>query len=102
MTASFLDFSSTNGLDLRSSGVQEGSRYCIDTQTWKKAVDSGVDAPRVKLESTHEAALKSVDLETLKKWKAEQDNDSGTIWPRDKVSGATRQSGEIGGKQPKS
>lgn len=55
----------------------------------------------MKLESTHEAALKSVDLETLKKWKAEQDNDSGVIWPRDKASGAVKQSREIGGKEPK-
>jgi hypothetical protein len=70
--------------------------------TWKKAVDSGVDAPRVKLEATHEAALGSVDLETLKRWKAEQDNDSGVVWPRDKVSGGMRQSGEIGGREPKS
>ena len=82
--------------------MKEGSRYCIDAQTWKKAVDSGIDAPRVKLESTHEAALKSVDLETLKKWKAEQDNDSGVIWPRDKTSGSVKQSREIGGKEPKS
>ncbi|KAJ4299502.1 hypothetical protein N0V90_004747 [Kalmusia sp. IMI 367209] len=102
LTAAFLDFSSKNGFDLRSSGVEPGSRYCIEARIWKQAVDAGIqDVPRVKLEATHEAALQSLGLDTLKKWKAEQDNDSGVVWPKDQVGGAVRESGEIGGKEPR-
>ena len=64
-------------------------------------MDGGAEA-RVKLECTHEAALKGVGLDELKKWKAEQDNERGVEWPKDKTSGVVRQSGEIGGEQPKS
>lgn len=59
------------------------------------------DAPRVKLEATHEAALKSVGLDTLKRWGAEWDNDRGVVRPGDARSGSVKQSGEIGGKEPK-
>ncbi|KAL5372571.1 hypothetical protein DPSP01_013406 [Paraphaeosphaeria sporulosa] len=54
LTASFLDFSSKQGLDLRGAGVKEGSRYCIDTALWKKAVDGGIKDVQVKLEASHE------------------------------------------------
>ncbi|KAF1978966.1 hypothetical protein BU23DRAFT_563832 [Bimuria novae-zelandiae CBS 107.79] len=101
MTAPFLDFSSANGLDLRSAGVKEGSRYCIDAGSWKKAVESGVDAPMVKLEVTHEEALKSVDMEVLRKWGAKQDIDGGGVWPKEVAERWARESGDIGGREPK-
>jgi len=60
------------------------------------------DAPRVKLECTHEAALESVGMDVLGRWKADQDIDSGAVWPKDTKGGVGKQSGEIGGKEPKS
>lgn len=67
-------------------------------------MDSGIEGvPRVKLEATHEKALESVGIEELRKWRAEHDNESGVVWPRDGKSAGvlTRESGEIGGKEPK-
>lgn len=57
----------------------------------------------MKLECTHEAALKSVGLDTLKKYAGAQDLEqkSATL-PKEGKDGFTRESGEIGGKQPKS
>ncbi|KAJ4374860.1 hypothetical protein N0V83_001938 [Neocucurbitaria cava] len=92
LTSSFLDFCASNSddTDIRTSttgAVGPGSRYCIDASTWKKAVDKGIEeVPRVKLESTHEAALKSVGLDVLKKWTAEPDGRNGNA-----VAGRSRE-----------
>jgi hypothetical protein len=58
---------------------------------------------RVKLEATHESALESTRIEELRKWAAGQDNEGGVVWPGDGKSGGglTKESGEIGGKEPK-
>lgn len=104
LSAAFLDFSAKHlSLDLRKSGIKENDRYCIDIKTWQNVVAGGDDAaiPRVKLENTHEAALKSVGLDELKKWKAEQDNERGVEWTKDKRSGVVKESQEIGGKEPR-
>lgn len=57
--------------------------------------------PKVKLEGTHVAALDVVNLDVLKKWAAGQDVDRGVEWTKDKRSGFVRESGEIGGKEPR-
>lgn len=59
--------------------------------------------PKVKLESTHEGALRSVDLNVLKKFAASQDNASlhGATRPTDGTKGWVRESKEIGGKEPR-
>lgn len=64
--------------------------------------------PRVKLECTHESALKDVDLGLLEQWRAEMDSEknqdlgTGVRHPKDNPSqGLVRHSQEIGGKEPK-
>lgn len=72
VTEPFLAFSRTVGNDLltprpeyRFAGLKAGDRWCLCALRWKEALDAGV-APPVVLEATHEAALRIVDLETLK------------------------------------
>lgn len=102
LTDGFLDFSANRGLDLRKQGVGPGQRYCLEAARWKDALSGGVDeegVPKVKLSSTHEAALGSVGMEQLKRWAAEGDVEKGVVWPGSR--GAIRESGVIGGKEPK-
>jgi uncharacterized protein (DUF2237 family) len=102
LTNAFLDFSSSNGTDLRKAGVGPGQRFCLEASTWKSAADKGIkEVPRVKLESTHEGALKSVDLNTLKRWAAEQENQGKVVRPGESKESFARESSEIGGKEPK-
>jgi uncharacterized protein (DUF2237 family) len=102
LTNAFLDFSSTTGTDLRKAGVGPGQRFCLEASSWKGAVDKGIDeVPRVKLESTHEGALKSVDLSLLKKYAAKQENQGKVVWPGEGQERWARESGSIGGKEPK-
>ncbi|MFV8823700.1 DUF2237 family protein [Thauera sp. WH-2] len=72
VTDAFLDFSRSVGNDLstprpehRFAGLRAGDRWCLCALRWKEALDAGV-APPVVLEATHEAALRVVDLGTLK------------------------------------
>jgi uncharacterized protein (DUF2237 family) len=100
LTNGFLDFSSSNGTDLRKAGVGPGQRFCLEASTWKRAADKGIgEVPKVKLESTHESALKSVDLNTLKKWAVEQENQGHVIQPGE--GRFVRESDQIGGKEPR-
>ena len=63
----------------------------------------GDDVPLVKLESTHVKALDQVDLGLLRKWAAGQDNQGvhGAARPKEGGQGWARESGEIGGEEPK-
>lgn len=100
VTNSFLDFSASHGLDLRSKGIGPGQRYCLEATRWRDACENGVEeVPRVKLECTHAKALDTVGLDRLRQYSAEQDNFSGVVWPGQR--GSMRESGEIGGKEPK-
>lgn len=102
LTAAFLDFSASNGTDLRECGVQPGTRFCMAASQWKSALDIGIDeVPRVKLESSHEAALKNVDLPTLKKYAAHADNSKDVVLAKEGREEWARESGEIGGKEPR-
>jgi hypothetical protein len=85
-----------------SAGVTVGQRFCVDAKSWKGIADKGgEDVPRVKLEATHEAALKSVGLDVLKKYKAEQDQRRVGGAERPGTGGLVKDSQEIGGKEPK-
>jgi hypothetical protein len=103
LTTSFLDFSASQGSDLRGSPA--GARICADAKLWKRAVDKGIeDVPRVKLEGTHEAALESVGIDVLKKYAAGQDNGGAerrVAKPGQDSRGIVRESQEIGGKEPR-
>jgi len=69
LTQSFLDFASkSGGINLKQMGVRPGQRWCIETSRWQAAFDrEDTKVPPVDLSCTHEAALKKVELETLKK-----------------------------------
>ena len=105
LTSSFLDWTRSQGTDLRKSGIKEGDRLCGYARTWKAALDSGIeDVPRVKLEATHHHALDVVGLDVLKRYAAEQDNDraeSRVVVPKEGVEGVAKVSQEIGGKEPR-
>ncbi|OAL51586.1 hypothetical protein IQ07DRAFT_506527 [Pyrenochaeta sp. DS3sAY3a] len=107
LTASFLDFSARQGTDLRTSGIEPGARLCMQTASWKSAVDKRIDdVPRVKLESTHEGALEGVGLDVLKRYAAGPDRgrEDRVVWPKDTeggTEGLVREHHEIGGKEPR-
>jgi uncharacterized protein (DUF2237 family) len=72
VTEEFLAFSLASGNDLttprpeyRFAGVRPGYRWCLCALRWREALDAGV-APPVVLAATHEAALRIVDLATLR------------------------------------
>ncbi|KAH7076379.1 hypothetical protein BKA63DRAFT_593718 [Paraphoma chrysanthemicola] len=72
LTQTFLDTASKSGVNLKQMGVRPGQKWCVETSKWKEAMEksgSGGDGvPRVRLEATHESALKGVELDELKKW----------------------------------
>lgn len=73
-TEEFLRFSKAVGNDLSTPapesnfpGLKPGDCWCLCLSRWKQALDHG-RAPKIKIESCHESALKLVPLETLKKY----------------------------------
>lgn len=73
MTDQFLEFSRERGNDLSTPvpefefpGLKAGDRWCLCAARWKEALRAGM-APPVVLTATHEAALKIVSLDELKK-----------------------------------
>ena len=76
LTAEFLEFSKAQGNDLTTPhpqfqfpGLKPGDKWCLCAARWLEAFNNGV-APQVVLESTHEATLQIVALETLQKFAA--------------------------------
>lgn len=72
MTADFLAFTKSRGNDLSTPrpaydfpGLTPGDRWCLCVDRWNEALDAGV-APPVVLAATHEKALDTVDLDTLR------------------------------------
>jgi hypothetical protein len=87
-----------------SASLKPEQRYCLEASAWKAMADKGGEGvPRVKLEASHQEALKSVKLEVLKKYEAGRDNAGMHGAARPKEGGETwvRESKEIGGKEPK-
>ena len=73
VTKDFLEFTRSRGNDLMSPaphhgfpGLKPGDRWCLCVSHWKEALDAG-SAPPAILSATHEATLKYVSLEDLKK-----------------------------------
>ncbi|BBC24620.1 hypothetical protein ABRG53_2363 [Pseudanabaena sp. ABRG5-3] len=73
VTEEFLAYTKAQGNDLSTPapifnfvGLKAGDRWCLCASRWKEALDAGV-APPVDLAATHEAALKYVSLDELKK-----------------------------------
>jgi uncharacterized protein (DUF2237 family) len=74
VTDEFLAFTKAQGNDLGTPapmfnfpGLKTGNRWCLCASRWKEALEAGV-APLVDLAATHEAALKIVSLDQLKKY----------------------------------
>jgi uncharacterized protein (DUF2237 family) len=72
VTADFLDYSASRGNDLSMpnpefgfSGLKPGDQWCLCAARWREAMEAGV-APRVVLQATHAAALRTVKLRDLK------------------------------------
>lgn len=79
VTREFLDFSRAQGNDLISAvpaydfpGLKPGDHWCLCIDRWLEALEAGV-APPVILTATHEAVLKTVDLEVLQRHAGETD-----------------------------
>ena len=77
VTQAFLDYSLSQGNDLITprpefnfAGLKEGDKWCVCALRWQEAFDAGV-APRVMLRATHQAALKIVELDDLKRLAAD-------------------------------
>ena len=71
VTQGFLQFSLERGNDLitprpeyQFSGLVPGDQWCLCINRWSEALAANC-APKIKLESTHINALKTVSLETL-------------------------------------
>lgn len=76
VTDAFLVYTRAMGNDLSSpsprfgfAGLKPGDRWCLCAHRWKEAMEAGI-APPVVLEATHEAALRQVTLEDLKRHQA--------------------------------
>lgn len=72
VTDDFLAFSKVRGNDLSTPvpafgfpGLKAGDPWCLCAGRWQEAFEAGC-APRVKLRSTHQAALELCDLGDLK------------------------------------
>lgn len=73
VTEEFLNFTLSQGNDLITPvpefnfpGLKPGDRWCLCATRWREALEDG-QAPPVILAATHEAALKFVSLEDMKK-----------------------------------
>ena len=73
VTAQFLEFTQNKGNDLSTPraefgfpGLRPGDQWCLCAARWQEALDAGV-APKVVLQATHAAALRTVKLADLKK-----------------------------------
>jgi len=73
VTEEFLIFTRSRGNDLTTPapergfpGLKPGDRWCLCATRWREALEAGV-APPVILAATHEAALRYVSLQDLKK-----------------------------------
>lgn len=75
VTEEFLDYSASQGNDLRIVGLTEGCKWCLCTTRWLEAFSAYKDGrvgingvPKVDLEATEDSALRKVDLDTFKQF----------------------------------
>ena len=81
VTNDFLDFTASQGNDLRVAGLTEGCKWCLCTSRWFEAFQAHKDGrigknavPKVQLSATDESALRKVELDTFKQFAAEETN----------------------------
>lgn len=75
VTEEFLDYSASQGNDLRIAGLSEGCKWCLCTSRWFEAFNAFKDGrisrnsvPKVHLEATEDSALRQVDLDIFKEF----------------------------------
>lgn len=84
VTDEFLAFSKSRGNDLSTPvpeyefpGLKDGDQWCLCAERWKEAYRAG-KAPQISLEATHISALEFLDLDVLKEYAVDGDEDSST------------------------
>lgn len=77
----FLDYSASQGNDLRIVGLKEGCKWCLCTGRWFEAFQAYKDGriskngvPQVDLDATEDSALRKVDLDTFKQFAAKAES----------------------------
>ncbi|KPI36491.1 uncharacterized protein AB675_2881, partial [Cyphellophora attinorum] len=77
LTSAFLDYSASQGNNLKEHGVKPGQKWCLCAKRWKEGFDAVAkgqlkesEVPKVHLHASHESALEVVDFKTLKKYAA--------------------------------
>ncbi|PSR78156.1 hypothetical protein BD289DRAFT_377009 [Coniella lustricola] len=75
----FLDFTASQGNDLRPVGLRGGCKWCLCTTRWLEALQAFQDGripknavPKIDLEATEDSVLRKVDLETLRDFAVNQ------------------------------
>ncbi|KAF2434653.1 hypothetical protein EJ08DRAFT_646137 [Tothia fuscella] len=78
VTEEFLDYSASQGNDLRPVGLTEGCKWCLCSGRWLEALEafkagkiSKNGVPKVQLDATEQSALKKINLDELKGFSAE-------------------------------
>lgn len=73
LTDAFLEYTAARGNDLSTPrpqfgfpGLNAGDRWCLCAARWKEASRDGV-APSVVLEASHASALRTIDLQDLRR-----------------------------------
>lgn len=81
MTEEFLEFSKEAGNDLSTPrpefdfpGLKPGDRWCLCLPRWIEAYNNDM-APQIVIEATHASVLEFVDLETLRAFAIDDDDD---------------------------
>lgn len=80
MDQKFLDYTKAMGNDLSTPrawgfpGLKPGDKWCLCQFRWKQAVDAGF-GPKVDLDATNEHALTYLDINLLKEYAIDNDND---------------------------
>ncbi|KAG8533793.1 uncharacterized protein KY384_001534 [Bacidia gigantensis] len=83
LTKEFLDYSASQGNNLRSIGLEPGCKWCLCTARWREAMQAAKDekdpvVPKVFLHATDQSALDNgITMADLKKFAAEGENQSG-------------------------
>ncbi|KAI9659215.1 MAG: hypothetical protein M1831_003797 [Alyxoria varia] len=110
ITEQFLDFTATQGNDLRKQvGLQPGQKWCLCASRWKQAFDareSNEDpkVPSVSLHATDLRALEEVSFKDLKAFAADGEGSHAgraAAIPTTHPGSYVKESKEIGGKEPK-
>ena len=78
MSEEFLNYTASQGNDLRVVGLSDGCKWCLCAGRWQEALDafragriSREAVPKVQLESTDATALRKVALRDLEEFKTE-------------------------------